>query len=151
MGSRMRLVLAAIVVFYATWSTAFWENTRKALSSDGRTYEQRRIEYGFDGLPLDQVVVGVNRVLPLEIRIALSEAAKIPYEQRYTEALYPRVVDRRSPVILDVVDSHSFHAKAQEIAVASKNDKVFVIRNRPPELVPGTERVNETENFSLSW
>ena len=94
----LRLALAAALVLHAALSTPYWENLGRAFTSDGMSYEQRRMIHAFMGLPVDHVKAALNAILPAETPIALGETIRKDsfMHQRMTEALYPRRIDQKA-------------------------------------------------------
>ncbi|MBI3558292.1 MAG: hypothetical protein HY074_18650, partial [Deltaproteobacteria bacterium] len=98
------LILAAAFISHMALTTTFWAETRRALSSDELSYSQRRSQYAFHGMPLEDLRLRLNDILANDTPVAISaQLAKDDFfVQRLTESIYPRIVDGNARNVLEL-------------------------------------------------
>ena len=95
--------MAFLAVAAAT--SPFWKGTARVLSPRLRPYRVLRRGIAFEGVPMDAVLRRLDAVLPLDRSVAFGRRIKGDkfLTQRFTETLYPRRIDARSPFRVEVV------------------------------------------------
>ncbi|MBI3940272.1 MAG: hypothetical protein HY315_05515 [Acidobacteria bacterium] len=150
MASRLGVALALAFTAAAILSTSYWRETYRALRFDGMSYPHRRIAYAFWGIPADQIRQALDQILPPQVPIALSD--RLLHDgfsrQRLTESLYPRVLDQKSPLILDTADFSPQTSDPVRILARDSKGIVFLLRGVTPRTAQPAPIV---EDFSFSW
>lgn len=128
--SRIPILTTAAMLFYVLVCTSFWGNTEKAFRDDGLSYAQRRINYGFNGFPIDELAAKIDSILPLGTPVSIGPSlAKSDFiSQRIAEGLYPRTVDLSSPYQLDGTPSQALPQKSIEL-FRSTDGSSLILRN----------------------
>ncbi|HEV8307180.1 MAG TPA: hypothetical protein VGW35_05890 [Methylomirabilota bacterium] len=150
------LVLAGLLLWHSAWNTAFWTNTARAVLPDGLSYEQRRIVYGFNRVPIDQIRTGLDAFLPRGVAVALDPNVWAdPFlSQRLTEGLYPRIVDNASPHVLTLAENAPPSDPTAKELARFGSEKVLYLQGPPTiagPLGPAASRPPPDESFELSW
>jgi hypothetical protein len=145
---RLSSVVVAVLIAHVVLATPYWSNLVRAFKNDGLTYGQRRVVYSFNGIPIDQIVSRLDSLLPAGARVALGDSIKGDFpQQRLTEGLYPRVVDRNASFRLEFVqDGDCAQGTAEVIRIGKAR---FCVQG---EFKSGTERAVTpySDDFSFS-
>src|SRR5215470_14377759 len=102
MRSRLRLVLAAAFCVYAASGSRLWEGAHQAWAQRGSDYASLRTLLAFDRVPILEIARTLDTSLPPDRPVALAPSLRQngALEQRLTEGLYPRRIDRTASDVL---------------------------------------------------
>ena len=96
---------AALLLAFSAVKSPFWASTARVLAPGKPSYRAWRNAIGFGGIPMDAIVARLDRSLDPDRPIGFGPGIEADdfLRQRFTEALYPRRIDARSPDRIDLV------------------------------------------------
>lgn len=109
---RIQILGISGLLLYTLLATSFWSNLGRDFQNDGLEYNERRIKYAFNQLPVDQIAQRLDETLPRTTAVSFgpSVARSDFLMQRLTEALYPRVVLAQDAQVVDLATLASSQA-----------------------------------------
>lgn len=106
---KFEIILAVILLILPTVTTSYWAELNRAVTHEG-TYQDKRIEFAFNGLPVDSIGHALNSTRGPTASFRLSEGFQHNdfVKQRLSEALYPHLIDSKSDAIVELDASRKF-------------------------------------------
>jgi hypothetical protein len=101
-ASIASIVLAVAMCAVAASASRFWQQTREAWSARGADYTSLRTLLAFDRVPIREIGRRLDEILPpgVPVRLDPSLAGNGALQQRLSEGLYPRRIDRDATEVL---------------------------------------------------
>jgi len=150
---RIALAVALLFLVVSAVSTPFWRSTTAALRLDMAAYPALRTTFGFQGIPMDEIGSRLNSRLPPRQPIALGERIESNafFEQRFTEALYPRLIEASSPYRIEIVPDSGSADTAGEVLGRFRADasSMLVVLFGPPG--SSTPKPVPLASLDFSW
>jgi hypothetical protein len=131
---RIPTAAALALILASAIATPFWADLVQSVSSTDSTYAERRTALAFAGFPIDVLRAQLNERLAPETRIALGQSIVRSdfLQQRFTEGLYPRLVDKTSPFTLEIEPLENAGASALKLFQLNPKAGVFLRSSSPP-------------------
>ncbi|HEY2932860.1 MAG TPA: hypothetical protein VGK99_14040 [Acidobacteriota bacterium] len=151
MNLRNIRALGAIVLF--TWSiwAAPWKDWLDVVGDRGDSFAAKRVRLAFQGVPVDDIATKLNEVLPSTAPIALGPSVRSDLVLILTEALYPRIVDRRSRVLLECLTESEYRIANMIPLAQDSSGKKWVLSYSEGLPPPPSQGASRKPNYRLSW
>lgn len=145
-----------VVLAVSCLAASFWGDLSRSMIEGDPSYNQRRTLAAFVGLPIEDIGKGLTSALPPGHPIALSPGilGNDLVQQRLTEGLYPRRIDRTSSVTLDVLPEAEFAKATDARPLVRARGHVFFIRGQSgAEARDSTRSLDERHDEAtfVSW
>ncbi len=149
-------LIVAVLLLHSIFFTMYWFNLSRTFRRDGLNYEQKRIQYAFMGIPIDEIGKQLDLWLDVDAKISLSPSIlKNEFlHQRFTEGLYPRLMDRNAPYLLEISTAQSIAPKnAVELVKLRGSESVYLLSQAPPpwKITTRTPTVDTQNQYRFSW